>query len=119
MVVSRAASMVRPVLVVVARIFGNPAIDRAPRDTRRLLDYIGPLQGRRRAPQPPRKVAALVRREPTTYPRIAFGWPGLRRRGGSSPDSNPPHKGRESPNCRRTVLPKPVAIQIHLFPQAY
>ena len=22
--------------------FGNPAIDRAPRDTRRLLDYIGP-----------------------------------------------------------------------------
>src|SRR5277367_6550509 len=74
MVVSRAASMVRPVLVVVARIYC---------------------------------VASLKeRREPTTYPCIAFGWPGLRRMGESSPDSNPPHKGRESPKCRRTVLPK-------------
>ena len=79
-----------------------------------------PLQGRTRAPQPPRKVAALVRREPTTYPRIAFGWPGLRRRGNSSPDSNPPPKGCESPKCRRTVIPRnPSPFKIYLFPQAY
>ena len=45
----------------------------------------GPSKADRRGPQR-HETAALVRRERTTYPRIAFGWPELRRRGNSSPD---------------------------------
>jgi hypothetical protein len=56
--------------------FGNPAIDRAPRDTRRLARLHRPLQGRRRAPQPPRRVAVLVRREPDNISvyRFRMAW---------------------------------------------
>ena len=75
----------RPVGRRIGFQFGNPAIDRAPRDTRRLLDYIGPSKAVGAHLSRPRKVAVLVRREPTTYPSIAFGWPGLRRMGEFTP----------------------------------
>jgi len=66
-----------------------------------LLDYIGPSKAVGARLNRHEESPSSFVENPTTYPCIAFGWPGLRRRGDSSPDSNPPHKGRESPKPDR------------------
>src|SRR6202044_1273651 len=100
--------------------FGNPAIDRAPRDTRRLLDYIGPSKAvGARFSRHEKSPSSFVENRQHIRVSLSDGLDYVE--GANHPwILNPPHKGRESPKCRRTVLPKtrrhsdsPISSSVH------
>ena len=97
--------------------FGNPAIDRAPRDTRRLLDYIGRSKAvGARLSRHEKSPSSFV--ENRQHIRVSLS-DGLNYLEGAIQPRIPPHKGRESPKCRRTVLPKTRRHLNSTIPHAY
>src|SRR5580693_7652001 len=99
--------------------FGNPAIDRAPRDTRRLLDYIGPSKAvGARLSRHEKSPSSFVENRQHIRVSLSDGLDYVERA------IHPriltrPIKAVNPQNVAGPSFPKPVALQIHLFPQAY
>src|ERR1700677_84391 len=97
----------------------NPAIDRAPRDTRRLLDYIGPSKAvGARLSRHEKSPSSFVENRQHIRVSLSDGLDYVERA------IHPriltrPIKAVNPQNVAGPSFPKPVALQIHLFPQAY
>src|ERR1700689_3720940 len=84
---------------------GNPAIDRAPRDTRRLFDYTGPSKAvGARLSRHEKSPSSFVENRQHIRVSLSDGLDYVER--AIHPRILTRPIGRESPKCRRTVLPK-------------